>query len=298
MNGRIPIIKTDDLDILSGIWIMSCNDDNPIMTYKSIAQRLNLPETYDVRTVVHSRPELFRPGILNSRLNAWKDLMRSGKGRPNWIVEIHDQTQQRKAIDQLTRDDVFRNQFRVEDGSGKCDIEIIDWGLQHIDRLRKAAAEEREARSRKWTSIIIPLASLFVAVVSVVGTVWVQWRSTSEQESTKRYEVEFAPKQRAYSSFMVAFDSAVAAAGARDQRDFMNQILQMESAFFSLEPFLKKETRVDIRAQYQDFLDLCNSQIKRPIDQSETDKDAFLTKATSYGLSLKDQLYNSLFAGN
>jgi hypothetical protein len=297
MNGRTPIAKTDDLDILSGIWIMSCNDDNPIMTYKSIAQRLNLPDTYDVKAVVRSRPELFRPGILNSRLNAWKDLMRSGKSRPNWIVEIHDQTQQRKAIDQLTRDDVFRNQFRVGDGAGKCDIEVIDWGLQHIERLRKAAAEEREARSRKWTSIIIPLASLFVAAVSVVGTVWVQWHSTNEQQAAKHYEVEFAPKQRAYSSFMVAFDSAVTAVGARDQQDFAKQVLQMESAFFSLEPFLKKENRADLRVQYLELVALCNSQMNRPLDQSGVDKEAFLTKATAYSLSLKNQLYNSLFDG-
>jgi hypothetical protein len=297
MNGRTPTAKTDDLDILSGIWIMSCNDDNPIMTYKSIAQRLNVPETYDVKTVVHSRPELFRPGILNSRLNAWKDLMRSGKSRPNWIVEIHDQTQQRRVIDQLTRDDVFRNQFRVGDGADKCGIEVIDWGLQHIDRLRKAAAEEREARSRKWTSIIIPLASLFVAAVSVVGTVWVQWHSTSEQEATKHYEVEFAPKQRAYSSFMIAFDLAVTAVGARDQQGFAKQVLQMESAFFSLEPFLKTENRADIRAQYLELVALCNSQMNRPPDQSDPDREAFLSKATSYGLSLKNQLYNSLFAG-
>jgi hypothetical protein len=136
MNGRIPIAKTDELDILSGIWIMSCNDDNPIMTYRSVAQRLNLPETYDVKSVVRSRPELFRPGILNSRLNAWKDLPRTGKSRPNWIVEIHDQRKQREAIESIGREDVFRNQFRVDDGAGRSDIEVIDWGLQHIDRLR------------------------------------------------------------------------------------------------------------------------------------------------------------------
>jgi len=32
MSRRVPISKIDDLDILSGIWIMSCNDENPIMT--------------------------------------------------------------------------------------------------------------------------------------------------------------------------------------------------------------------------------------------------------------------------
>src|SRR5262249_5371467 len=115
---RLAITKADELDILSAVWILSCNDDNPIMTYRSIGQRLSLDESYDIKAIVRSRPELFRPGILNSRLNAWKDLMRGGKRRPAWITEIRDQTKQRQAIDSINREDVFRNQFRVEDEAG------------------------------------------------------------------------------------------------------------------------------------------------------------------------------------
>lgn len=298
MNGRIPIIKTDDLDILSGIWIMSCNDDNPIMTYRSISQRLNLPETYDVKAVVRNRPELFRQGILKSRLNAWKDKMKSGLSRPNWIVEIHDAGEQRKTINSLTRDDVFRNQFRVEDEAGKCDLQIIEWGLQHIDRLRKAAAEEKEAGSRWWTSFIIPLVSLGVAIVSVIGTVSVQWFSIREQAASKRYEVDFRPKQQAYSSFMLAINLIVGAVAAQNGAEYLAQMDQMELAFFSLEPFLSKQRREAIRAQYQDFLDLCNKQLKRPRDQSAADKDTFLSKVAAYEVDLKDQLYRGLFESN
>ena len=98
VSERIPIAKTDDLDVLSGIWIMSCNDDNPIMTYRSVAQRLNLPDAYDVKAVVGSRPELFRLGILKSRLDAWKDRMKGGLNRPNWIVEIRGSKEQHKAM--------------------------------------------------------------------------------------------------------------------------------------------------------------------------------------------------------
>jgi hypothetical protein len=295
MNKRVPITKTDELDVLSGIWIMSCNDDNPIMTYKSIAQRLSLRADYDVKAVVHSRPELFRPGILNSRLNTWKDLMRSGKSRPNWIVEIHEHAEQRKAIDSLTRDDVFRNQFRVEDGAPKCDITVIDWGLQHIDRLRKAAAEERETKSRRWTSIIIPLVSLLVAIASVIVSGVVQWHSTSEQTATKRYEVDFAPKQRAYSSVIVGFDAMVSAVAGRDRPDLTKQILQMDAALSSLEPFLKKEIRDKISDDVENFVRLCNEQVARPIDQPEAEKQAFFNEANRYANEVRVLLYNSLF---
>jgi len=294
-SNRVAITKTDELDILSGIWIMSCNDDNPIMTYKGISQRLNLPESYDVKAIVRSRPELFRPRILNSRLKAWKDLMRTGKSRPSWITEIHDQPKQREEIDGISRDDVFRNQFRIEDDAGKCPIEIIDWGLQHIDRLRRAAADERDAKWRIWTSFIIPLASIIVAGVSVLSTVWLQRTSSREEAALKHYEVDFVPKQRAYSSFMVALDAAISDVAARDRMDLLKQFFQMESSFFSLEPFLKKETRDSIRQEYQEFLDLCGSQIKRPLDQGEAEKDSFLTKVASHSTNLKSQLYDSLF---
>lgn len=298
MNNRTPIAKTDELDILSGIWILSCNDDNPIMTYRGVSQRLNLPETFDVRAVVRSRPELFRPGILNSRLNAWKDRMRSGKNRPNWILEIHDGGEQEKTIDQLSRNDVFRNQFRVEDGAEKCDIKIIDWGLQHIDRLRRAAAEEKEAKSRKWTSIIILLASLIVAVVSVAGSVGVQWLSIHEQTVTKHYEVDLKPKQEAYSSFMLASALIMGPIGARDRDNFKVQIAHMESAYFSLEPFLKEQKRSAIRAEYLEFVELCHDQMNRPADQSAADEEAFFSKAASSRFSLRDQRYSNLFESN
>ena len=63
----------------------------------------------------------------------------------------------------------------------------------------------------------------------------------------------------------------------------------------TLEPFLKEQKRAEIKAQYQDFLDLCDKQLRRPADQSLADKESFLTKAASYKLNLKEQLYNSLF---
>jgi hypothetical protein len=198
---RTRIDKADDLDILSAVWILSCNDENPIITYKGIAARLGLPETFDVRALVRSRSELFRPNVLNSRLAAWKQLMKSGKSRPAWITEIKNKPEQEAAIDNINRDDVFRNQFRVEADAPKCELKIIDWGLNHIERLRKTSAEEKEARSKKWGTVIIPLASLFLVGLSIFGTAAIQWASLREQGDLKRYEVSFKPKQEAYSEF-------------------------------------------------------------------------------------------------
>ena len=41
-------------------------------------------------------------------------------------------------------DDVFRSQFRTEKDALPSSLEVLSWGLQHIERLRKANLEARE----------------------------------------------------------------------------------------------------------------------------------------------------------
>src|SRR5882762_7130721 len=118
----------DEFDLTAAIWILSSLDENPIMTYMGIVDRVGCTEE-SVRRVVLRRRELFRPGTPKARLDRWKSDMRKDSRIPNWI---RDQREPSRAIDELTYDDVFRNQFRVEDNAKKSDLEIIEWGLQHV----------------------------------------------------------------------------------------------------------------------------------------------------------------------
>ena len=74
--------EPDDLDLLSAIWILASNDDNPLITYRGLTFRLGLPNSFDVRAIVRSRPEMFRPGVLPSRLEKWKVQLREGRNVP------------------------------------------------------------------------------------------------------------------------------------------------------------------------------------------------------------------------
>lgn len=295
MNTRAPIERTDDLDTLSAIWILSCNDDNPIMTYRGIAQRLALPDDEFVRTLVRSRSELFRPGILNSRLRDWKANMKSGKHRPAWVIEIQDKKEQEATIDRLTRDDVFRNQFRVERDAPKCSIEIIDWGLKHIERLRKDRSEEKDANQRKWSSIVIPLGSLAVALVSVLSSMGIQWVSIREQGELKRYEVSFKPKQEAYSNFMGALVNATNAAALQDKATLLVQFGRMEMAYFLIEPFLGAQLRQELFLKYSELVALCEKQTALLPPEAGQRKEAFIKEASVYRQYFQSKLYSSLF---
>ncbi len=172
-NNRMPITEPDIFDILSAIWVMSCNDENPIVTYEGIRYRLRLASDFDVQGLVRSRPELFRPGVSLIRLKLWKENMLSGKSLPSWIREEENEATQREMILSLGTGDVFRSQFRAKLGSAQSSIATIEWGLHHIDRLRRANLEAHQevAKSREvmWV-LAVGILNVIVTVVTALSS--------------------------------------------------------------------------------------------------------------------------------
>jgi len=54
----------EEFDILSSVWILACNDENPIITYKGIKHRLNIEDNYNLKKLILSRGDLFRQKFL------------------------------------------------------------------------------------------------------------------------------------------------------------------------------------------------------------------------------------------
>lgn len=52
------ITTSTDLDTLSAIWILACNDDNPQITYNGIKFRLGLDNDFAIRELISSRPRI------------------------------------------------------------------------------------------------------------------------------------------------------------------------------------------------------------------------------------------------
>ena len=140
----------DDLDTVSAIWILASHDENPLITYTGLIHRLGLPANCDVKRIVASRPELFLPGATETRINSWKINLRAGKSLPGWIKAIPDAAVRSTAINAISADDIFRSQFRAHANAEQSPIEIIKWGLEHFDRLRKARAEASDASVKRW----------------------------------------------------------------------------------------------------------------------------------------------------
>ncbi len=157
----------DKFDVLSAVWVLACNDPISIMSYNGIKFRLKLSTDYDIESLIEERGEFFRPGIPSRRLEEWKTAMQlQVSKRPAWIRDLEDEASQLEAINALSVDDVFRSQFRTEKDAPPSTLEVLGWGLQHIERLRKANLEAREEVIKRWQlwSVII------LSVVNIVVT--------------------------------------------------------------------------------------------------------------------------------
>ena len=141
------------------------------MTYKGIVYRLDLPTTFPIHAIVHSRPELFRQGVPRVRLDAWKaDIKDKPLNRPSWTRNLGTEDERLQAIDGITNEDVFRSTFRTESGAPRTEVHLIDWGLQHIERLRIDQLERRgeatKQREFTWT-VVLGLFQFAVLVFNV-----------------------------------------------------------------------------------------------------------------------------------
>jgi len=306
-NIRKSIQDSDQLDILSAIWIMSCNDENPTITFKGIEYRLGLPESYDVYSLVKSRGELFRLGIPQRRLAKWKQDMLNGSQLPSWVRAIENDIDRTAAIENISSDDVFRNQFRAGFESPRAPIEIIEWGLEHIDRLRRVSAEVREEKIKRLTGIWIPILSTIIALVAVLSGAYLQLQTLSlqkyiqdsslaEQRSLKYYEVELKLRQEGYSAFMQHLNSAIENASTKNSYSLGVSLHEIESTYYNIEPFLVK-SEMDQRAllwnKYQEFATTASALTEQPVGTPKhAELETLIQAQKDY---FRSELYKILF---
>jgi hypothetical protein len=296
-------MSDEDLDMLSAIWVISSNDDNPIISYRGLCVRLAFSDEKRLRQLVYGRRDLFRLRVLNSRMDNWKNEMRNGKKLPVWISEIESKNQRRIEIDALKPDDVFRNQFRIEDGAPKCDLKTIDWGVQYIERLRKAASDRRQER-RVFLSSIFSAVSVAVAIGTLIGTVWFQARSVdlqvqsiNAQTELKKYEVTFKPKQESYFGFMSAVEEAYVGAELRNVQRTGDGITRMETMQYAMEPFLNDDQRVQLSDVFTKYIALCNAEMRLPpvAETNPSDHRRALEEFAAHKTFFRTRLYSALF---
>lgn len=218
---------------------------------------------------------------------------RQGSRLPSWLRRLPE-AERSAAIDRLTVDDFFRSQFRTQAGAARSPIEIVDWGLKHIDRLRAAELEKREAPLRRWTSVWIPLFSIIVASMAVASTMYVQRQASVDQRALKEYEVGFRPKVDGYTRLMQAVSTSFERATVSGTPGLRGALNEIDLATIQLEPFLRTDARNRLRDEVQAFMQFCLEVGRRdPSAAKLLDKDIELF--VDYCNGLRTTLYGALF---
>ena len=185
-GNKFEIIMTkeqeiEDAGFVSAIWILSCNDPIPTMTYTYIYQRLALNKER-AKELIGSHKELFSTSISKNWRDAWKKRMENGDSLPSRIASEKDPVKKKKAIEDVVNEDLFRSQFRLSCSATVSPIEITKWGLEHIEKARKSKNEVKEEKQRWLKDFIIPIITILLSAIISLGSVYLINSSNTENK--------------------------------------------------------------------------------------------------------------------
>lgn len=243
-------LESDQYSNLLAIWILASNDDNPIITYKSVLDRLEMNDEKEVEKLVKNKRELFRLGASQARLDEWKQQLRSGRKLPRWISDISDPDKRLAAINSITRENVFRSQFRTGSDAPPSTIEIIDWGLKYIEGLRISAETSKEKKRGFIINVLVPMSSALITLSAIITTFWIQ-KDIGEKETLlakkelefKRQDVFFKPRQEAWSQLLKTAYLISGKVELGDTNSLVTTYDELEASYSQIEPFLSNKTR-------------------------------------------------------
>lgn len=202
-SKKSDVNTPDEFDILPAIWILASNDENNLISVEGVKYRLNLNASYNVASLIRKRGDLFRMGAPSEELDSWKQAMLGGSKLPSYIRVMKGPHE--PAINSIDKTNVFRSQFRVEKDAPKSKIEIIEWGLGYIERLRTAKADRDAKKYAWWKDGVLPTISALVAL----GSVCVVYFSIVQEKKNVQFQVTSIPKQQAYTAFSSALDDCI-----------------------------------------------------------------------------------------
>lgn len=276
--------KNDHLDILSAIWILSCNDENSIITYEGIKDRLAIVPPINIQELINSHRELFRPGANETGFNEWKAEMQAGRRLPSWLKNKSDEERIR-TINSLTMNDVFRNQFRATGTAGPTELSILNWGLDYIERKRKFGLDKNQEFWKLLTTGVLPILTILLSAF----TIFLTYKNIETQKKLKFIELEYNKKQEGYSRFMQSVvNSYTLSINHADKSEILKELDKMEFTYYNIEPLVKEVDRNRIWTKYQLFQHFClTDKTENIINLSDS--------CLIYKNGFRQILYNSLF---
>jgi hypothetical protein len=145
------------------------------MFYETCARSLREGvDANHVKELIKANRPLFRPKA-PTQLEAWKKKREEDRKFPEWLSG-NTEEEKLDALNNLEAEQTFRSQFRVgpqpkgKDYPDPAPVEVIEWGLQYIDRRRKAMLEFRDTTAKQWQIIAVAVIGIANILVTIVGS--------------------------------------------------------------------------------------------------------------------------------
>ncbi len=200
--------------------------------------------------------------------------------------------------------DVFSSQFRVRSNAPPSDLKIIDWGLEHIEKLRKLKLENKKVNLNWIKEWVIPISSTLVALAALFISYWIQSASINSQEvlkkyeldsqeKLKKYEVSFNQRNDSYVSIMKSFELVIKSVESRNKTDFQANLEQLDSSYYKIRPFLTIEAQSRFSRTLKDYRKYMNDLSNKDLSKNFPIKDQATYK--EFKNYFEETLYKDLF---
>ncbi|MFO1072772.1 MAG: hypothetical protein U1E17_08850 [Geminicoccaceae bacterium] len=151
---------------------------------------------------------------------------------------------------------VIRSVFRLEPGldAEPSDLATVNWGLEHLERLRRGRAETRQSLVALTTGIGGVAIGALVALTAPMVTTIYQGRPLD----TNRLTIDHQMLVTGYGGLAAATAGARHAARARDPEALAKALAELDKAAASILPLVADRTaREDLRARRREAAEAC-----------------------------------------
>ena len=151
----------------------------------------------------------------------------------------------------------FRSQFRVDHElkAEPSDLATVNWGLEHIERLRRGRAETRQSIVALITGLGGVAIGAMVALTAPIVTTLYQGRPAD----TARLTIDHQTLLDRYSALATAVAVAERAARAGDREALTGSLADIQTATTTLSLLLESADRATLREQQGRAADACAS---------------------------------------
>jgi hypothetical protein len=240
---------------VTAIWILSCNDIVPQITYKGIQERIADISEDEVKNIINKFPELFQEEIPSKQLSQWKDLMNQGSNRPKWIAAS---SSEKEDILKLKTTSVFRNRFRNSIEATPLSYNITEWGVTYINECFN---KKERIKNQIWLrigTIGLPLISLLIAGFSIYYSSSLQLK-TMKIEKVKLNREIIIPE---YKKFVSSFYGSIEKIDKNHKASITKELIKSQSSLDELSVYIDSTEYKNISTDFKTYFYLIQSNKK------------------------------------